>query len=176
MADVVIRNIVLSLNIYQEIPLEKLCKKYINADYDNTTFPGAVLRFIEPRASAIVFQKGKIIITGVKSFEEYEKTKKRIFRMLKSVKINIEKYDEEIVNVVAQLNLGFKIDLEKLAFDLENCEFDPDLFPGLIYIKEQPKIVFIVFKGGKISCMGSNIEIVKEEAKKFAKILEKYKV
>ncbi|MGC9123977.1 MAG: TATA-box-binding protein [Thermoplasmata archaeon] len=176
MVSVNIKNIVFSLNIYQEIPLNELTKKFVNVEYDNLTFPGAVARFINPRASAIIFQKGKIIITGIRNFEEYEKIKKRIFRMLKSVKINIEKYEEEIVNVVASLNLGFKIDIEKLAFDMENCEFEPDLFPGLIYKKEEPRIIFIIFKGGKISCMGGSIKIVEEEAKKFAKILEKYKI
>ncbi len=175
--NVVIENIVVSLNLYQNIPLAKLSKKFLEVEYEPEIFPGAILKFINPKCTALLFQNGKIICTGNKSLEDVEKVKKKVFSVLKKVGVEVKKYDEEIVNVVASLELGFEVDLERLAFDLENCEFEPEQFPGLIYRKEQPKIIFLVFRSGRIISTGTkDVKIAKEELKNFAEKVKEYKL
>ena len=159
---IIVENIVVSLNLHQNIPLAKLTKKIPEAEYDPEMFPGVILKMINPRVTVLVFQNGKIICTGNKSLEDLKQAENKIKKVLKTIGIKIKELDEEIVNVVTSSELDCEIDLEKLAMDLENCEFEPEQFPGLIYRKEEPKIIFLVFRSGRVISTGAkNVSIAK---------------
>ena len=70
----------------------------------------------------------------------------------------IESYIEnlEIQNVVASSAIGQEIDLETLAMDLEGVDFDPEMFPGLIYRIEEPHATALIFRSGKLVCTGAD--------------------
>ena len=38
------------------------------------------------------------------------------------------------------------------------CDYDPELFPGLIYRMKNPKITFLIFASGKIVITGAQKE------------------
>ena len=60
---------------------------------------------------------------------------------------------------MASCDVGFSIKLE--AFREENkqispmCHYEPELFPGLIFKMEQPKVVLLIFTSGKIVLAGA---------------------
>ena len=41
---------------------------------------------------------------------------------------------------------------------MENTEYEPEQFPGLIYRMEDPKVVILLFASGKLVCTGATKE------------------
>jgi transcription initiation factor TFIID TATA-box-binding protein len=59
-----------------------------------------------------------------------------------------------IENVVASASMGGALDLTKIAVALEEAEYAPDQFPGLIYRLKDPKTAILLFRSGKAVCTG----------------------
>lgn len=181
MEEIIIENIVVSLTFNQKIPIDKLLKKYLDIEFEPEQFPGLVYKLQEPKCSFLIFESGKIICTGNRKMEDVEKALKIILERLKSVGVDISKAEKIVENVVASVKLEGEIDLNCLSYELEGAEFEPEQFPGLVYRKNEPKLVFLIFRSGKIICTGGKkIEEVKRELKglvekiKNSKCFEKY--
>lgn len=70
-----------------------------------------------------------------------------------------------ITNMVCSYNLGKFININKLSvtLNLENIEYEPEQFPGLVYRLKDPKIVVLIFSSGKIILTGGkNLKDVKK--------------
>jgi len=63
-----------------------------------------------------------------------------------------------IVNVVASTNVQGKIDIEKLAVALKQANYEPEVFGGLVYRRQNPKATLIMFASGKITSVGTKSE------------------
>jgi transcription initiation factor TFIID TATA-box-binding protein len=64
----------------------------------------------------------------------------------------------KIQNIVASSDVGFSIKLESLQEEhkkFSRCHYEPELFPGLIYKMENPKVVLLIFTSGKIVLAGA---------------------
>ena len=69
----------------------------------------------------------------------------------------------KVENVVAFTSLGKDIPLNKLISKIENAEYEPEQFPGLVYRIKDPKIVALLFSSGKIILTGGkNLEDIKK--------------
>jgi len=67
--------------------------------------------------------------------------------------------------MVCSYDLGKYINLNKVVITLnvENIEYEPEQFPGLVYRIKDPKIVVLIFSSGKIILTGGkNLEDVKK--------------
>jgi transcription initiation factor TFIID TATA-box-binding protein len=42
-----------------------------------------------------------------------------------------------------------------VALGLENVEYEPEQFPGLVYRIKEPKVAMLLFGSGKIVCAGA---------------------
>ncbi len=67
---------------------------------------------------------------------------------MKEVKISVQ-------NVVASVNLNTPISLEKLLRVLPESEYEPEQFPGLVYRWVDPPAATLIFRSGKIICVGA---------------------
>jgi transcription initiation factor TFIID TATA-box-binding protein len=68
------------------------------------------------------------------------------------------------------------LDLDDIAFTLENTEYEPEQFPGLVYRMEQPRVTFLLFCSGRVICTGGrSMTDVNKAVKKLDKDLKKYK-
>jgi transcription initiation factor TFIID TATA-box-binding protein len=77
-----------------------------------------------------------------------------------------------IENIVATVNLGVELDLEKLAERLMMAEYNPDQFPGLILRLTKPRISALIFRTGKMVATGAkNEEDLKNAVKALVKLL-----
>ncbi|MEN3052167.1 MAG: TATA-box-binding protein, partial [Candidatus Methanosuratincola petrocarbonis] len=75
--------------------------------------------------------------------------------------------------MVATANLDVELDLENLVFELENCEYEPEQFPGLVYRVKVPKVAILIFNTGRIVCAGAKSkEDVDNGIKKLVEELE----
>lgn len=79
----------------------------------------------------------------------------------------------QIENVVASTWLSDELDLNKIALTLEEAEYEPEQFPGLIYRLSDPKTATLLFRSGKVVCTGAkSIDDVKRALKKVTERIE----
>jgi len=67
--------------------------------------------------------------------------------------------------MVCSYNLGKYININKLSvtLNLENIEYEPEQFPGLVYRIKDPKIVVLIFSSGKLILTGGrNLDDIKK--------------
>jgi transcription initiation factor TFIID TATA-box-binding protein len=81
----------------------------------------------------------------------------------------------EVQNMVASIDFGKRFDLERIAWNFDNTEYEPEVFPGLVFRVEDPKAVVLIFVSGKGICAGvKSMRDVKRAARKTGKILQGY--
>lgn len=151
-------NVVASTGIGKEIELENLKDVIDGADYDPSQFPGLVYRTEDPKAAMLLFRSGKVVCTGAKSIEEIHQSLWIFFEKLRNAGIEIDR-DVEVhfQNLVASADLGYALNLDAVAIGLglENIEYDPEIFPGLVGQIGNPNILFLLFGSGKVVITGA---------------------
>ncbi|MBI2576516.1 TATA-box-binding protein [Candidatus Woesearchaeota archaeon] len=154
--DIKVVNIVVSTSLKHDIPLEKMAATLSNTEYNPEQFPGLVIRIKEPKTSALIFSSGKVVCTGARSMDKVNESIKKIIKSLEKINIKITiKPDIKIQNIVASGSVGMDLNLNVLAMKLENTEYEPEQFPGLVYKLEEAKATFLLFSNGKIVCTGT---------------------
>jgi len=169
-----IENIVASASLNIKIPLEKIVEHLEGTEYEPEQFPGLVYRMKDPKAATLIFSSGKIVCTGARSVADVKRVVKKVVDMLKESKIGDPKsYTIQIENIVASAKLEAKLNLDKIAFELENSEYEPEQFPGLVYRMKDPKAAFLLFSSGKIVCTGiRKVEDIENAVKTVSKKLK----
>jgi transcription initiation factor TFIID TATA-box-binding protein len=170
-------NIVVSTSLEHDIPLEKMAAVLPNTEYNPEQFPGLVIRIKEPKTSALIFSSGKVVCTGARTLEKVEESIQKIIEALKKINIEIKiKPKITVQNVVASGTIGMDLNLNKLAMKLDNTEYEPEQFPGLVYKLMEAKATFLLFSNGKIVCTGTKSkEQVMEAIEKLIQVLQKVK-
>ncbi|MBN2478366.1 TATA-box-binding protein, partial [Candidatus Micrarchaeota archaeon] len=142
-------------------------------------FPGAILKFKDPKASLLLFKNGKVVCVGCKRRDIIKKTIEKTIKMLTPYAKRIirkKKPKIEITNIVAAANLGMDLDLYKVAYKMPNVEYEPEQFPGAILKFKDPKASLLLFKNGKVICAGAKTEDeIEKTLKKAKKLLKKFK-
>lgn len=154
--DIKIVNIVVSTSLEHDVPLEKMAAVLPNTEYNPEQFPGLVIRIKEPKTSALIFSSGKVVCTGAQTLEKVDQSIEKIIQALKRIDIDIKiKPEITVQNVVASGSIGMDLNLNKLAMRLDNTEYEPEQFPGLVYKLDEAKATFLLFSNGKIVCTGT---------------------
>jgi len=151
-----IENVVASTGIGQELDLQSVAMDLEGADYDPEQFPGLVYRTQNPKSAALIFRSGKIVCTGAKSTDAVRESQHRL-RRTSRLQIQVEEDPEIIVqNIVSSADLGRNLNLNAIAIGLglENIEYEPEQFPGLVYRLDEPKVVALLFGSGKLVITG----------------------
>jgi len=152
-----VENVVSFVPLGKKIPLNKLVSSIENAEYEPEQFPGLVYRISEPRAAALIFSSGKIVCTGAKSIEKSREAINKVVERIRQAGIPMpRKYDIKVENIVASSKIKAKLNLEEITFSLENAEYEPEQFPGLVYRISEPRVAFLLFSSGKIICTGAH--------------------
>ncbi len=152
-------NIVVSTSLGHDIPLEKMAATLSNTEYNPEQFPGLVIRVKDPKTSALVFSSGKVVCTGARTMENVRESIKKIIKSLEKINVKITITPEiKIQNIVASGRVGMDLNLNTLAMKLENTEYEPEQFPGLVYKLPEAKATFLLFSNGKVVCTGTKSE------------------
>ena len=169
-----VENVVAFTSLGKDIPLNRLITKIENAEYEPEQFPGLVYRTNEPRAAALIFSSGKIVCTGAKSIEMAKIAMKKVVDRVRQTGVPLPtKFNVQVENIVASSKIKAQLNLEEIAFSLENAEYEPEQFPGLVYRINDPRVAFLLFSSGKIICTGAhNIEDIHNALSKLKKKLE----
>ncbi|MFX1313985.1 MAG: TATA-box-binding protein [Promethearchaeota archaeon] len=83
--------------------------------------------------------------------------------------------DYKINNIVATVKIDLigKLDLVKIARKLNDAEYHPERFPGVIFRQDNPRATFLIFSTGKMVVTG--LEFVQDAEKAVSKLLKKIK-
>ncbi len=167
------QNVVGSGDLGREINLKTLSE---DADPDNATVEYDTskshwLRVDFDEAVALLFNSGSYIIVGADTPEYLVDARDDFIAFLNDfdiVEMDVED-DFSIKNIVstAMLNSEPPINLNALAIglSLENVEYEPEQFPGLIYRPEDVGCVVIVYTSGKLVITGAKSKEQAEDAK-----------
>lgn len=175
--EIKIQNIVASTSLEQDIPLIKLAESLQNTEYNPEQFPGLVMRIKEPKTSALIFSSGKVVCTGAKSMTKVKESIAKIIKNLGKIKIRIKiRPVIRVQNMVASGSIGMDLNLNSLAMKLENTEYEPEQFPGLVYKLPGTRATFLLFSNGKIVCTGTRSEVkLRAAVAKLVIVLKKVK-
>jgi len=154
-----VENIVASVILSQKLDLDEVASTIPNVEYDPSNFPGLIYRLKKPKTATLVFSTGKMVCTGAKTEKQVKGAVQKIVKSLdKAGFMTKGRPTITIENIVASGDLGFPVDLERAAMTLENCMYEPEQFPGLVYRMRDPKTVVLIFGSGKIVIAGAKWE------------------
>jgi len=160
-----IENIVASGVVAESIDLVEFSKTVENCELNKKRFPGAVYRIADPKIAALIFSSGKVVLTGIRNDKALADGLAIIIKSLKKAGIKpLKEPKVAITNMVCSYDLGRYINLNRIVVGLnvENIEYEPEQFPGLVYRIKDPKIVVLIFSSGKIILTGGkNLEDVR---------------
>jgi transcription initiation factor TFIID TATA-box-binding protein len=158
MAEITVQNIVASTKFAEKLDLDVIAQTIKEAEYEPEQFPGLIYRIKEPKTATLLFTSGAANCTGAKSIEDVKANIKIISDKLEKMGVEVYK-DHEIViqNIVATSDIGGELNLSEVAVSLglENVEYEPEQFPGLVYRLSDPKVALLLFGSGKIVCAGA---------------------
>ena len=183
-SDLKVQNIVATTSLGKEVSLTKLARTQSNTEYNPEQFPGLVLRIKKPKSAVLVFSSGNLVCTGTKSVAQVREVIDAVIRQIAKIGVRItQKPKITVQNIVASGSIDLKLNLNLLALQLENTEYEPEQFPGLVYKLAAAKATFLLFSNGKVVCTGTKseeevhkaldmlIERLKKVMKKYCRIL-----
>ena len=151
-----IENIVASASFGVVISLEKVVSKLEGMEYEPEQFPGLVYRMKDPKVAFLLFGSGKVVCTGARSITDVKTVFAKVVDVVTKSGVKVPKdYKMQVENIVASAKLDGNLKLDKIAFNLENSEYEPEQFPGLVYRMKDPKVAFLLFGSGKVICAGA---------------------
>ncbi|MBU1940468.1 MAG: TATA-box-binding protein, partial [Candidatus Thermoplasmatota archaeon] len=141
----------------EKLDLDMIAQALEGAEYEPEQFPGLVYRLDVPKTATLLFRSGKANCTGAKTIDDVRKTVDMIAEKLKMLAVDVYSNREIVIqNMVATADLGGELNLNEVAvaFGLDNVEYEPEQFPGLVYRVKEPRVVMLLFGSGKIVCTG----------------------
>ena len=156
-----VENVVASTKLAEAFDLTRIEVELEGAEYNKKKFPGLVYRVTAPKAAFLIFTSGKVVCTGTKNVEDVRMVITTLAQTLKSIGFEMIDMEPEIhvQNIVASADLKTRLNLNAVALGLglENIEYEPEQFPGLVYRIKQPKLVVLIFGSGKLVITGGKL-------------------
>lgn len=148
--------------LYSDLSAEAL-----SVDYDPETTHWLIIKPDDVSVTALVSRDAKFTITGAQTEDEVEDGYKAVYDAF----VNIDALDErppieyEVTNIVATEMLSdhgidppLNLNALAIAMGLENIEYEPEQFPGLIYPVPGTSCVALVFGNAKVTLVGGRTE------------------
>jgi len=162
-----VQNIVATTSLGKPVSLTKLARTQSNTEYNPEQFPGLVLRVKKPKSAVLVFSSGNLVCTGTKSLSQVKQVIEAVIKQLRKIGVRVtEKPKINVQNIVASGSIDLQLNLNILSLTLENTEYEPEQFPGLVYKLMEPNATFLLFSNGKLVCTGTKNKKQLEESMK----------
>ena len=174
-----IENVVANARIADELDLKYIEENLENAKFTKKRFPGLVYQTRDPKAAFLIFRSGRVVCTGAKNEEDVRKAIDKLaaeLRKLPNIGDKVPPHPEfKVQNIVASADLKRELNIGAIVegLGLECMEYEPEVFPGLVYRLEEPKTAILVFSSGRLVITGGR---TKEECERAVNIfVEKLK-
>lgn len=145
-----------------EVDLERIKEdlQIFLSRYDPENYPALYMQFTEDSPKVSLFRTGSYHIAGAESVEEVWETRSEFLDTLEELGIPVADLDDgfAIRNLICVANIEVDLDLNALAIGLglEQVEYEPEQFPGLVYRSPDIVPVLLIFSSGKIVMTGSS--------------------
>jgi len=172
------QNITATVDLGVRLDLKQIALRCRNTEFNPRRFAAVIMRLREPRATALIFSSGKMCVTGTRSPQNSSLAARKFAYIIDCVGFKPkDSIDFKIQNIVGTTDMGYPIRLEGLAYaHSAYASYEPELFPGLIYRLENPRVVFLIFVSGKVVITGAKTEQDLADAReKMGPVLEEYK-
>ncbi|KXA90141.1 hypothetical protein AKJ62_01550 [candidate division MSBL1 archaeon SCGC-AAA259D14] len=164
-AEYEINNVVLTVSYEDlELDLEKIASNLDEARYDPEVFPGVAYRTSKPKASFLIFASGEANCVGAKTVEGAEKAIEDLTEELQDLGFDVGEPEIEVQNMVASVDFHRRFDLEEIARNYHYAEYNPEVFPGLVFRWEGTNVAILLFVEGEGVCVGAKKKEKIEEA------------
>ena len=162
-------NVVATFKMADHVDLERVARDLYFLEYNCSKFTAATLRLKDPATTALTFSSGSVVCTGAKSVESAQHAADIYINIFKRVVPEARVSAFRIQNLVANAKCDFTVDLVGIlrAFSA-HVTFSIEVFPGLVFRFDTPKIVFLVFRSGSVVITGArSMESVRDMFSKF---------
>jgi transcription initiation factor TFIID TATA-box-binding protein len=164
-----ISNVVCGMDLNCQLDLSHIAKSARNAVYRPNRFPAVVLRIREPKATALVFGKGRMQVLGTKNVGDAKLASRKFMKMIEKMGFNARITDFTVQNIVGNADCKMVLRLEGLLLHcrqnkVATVTYEPELFPGLILKIDNPKMTLLVFAKGKVVFLGAKSKEDLEDA------------
>ncbi len=152
-----VENVVANASIADSLDLEYIESKLEDAVFTKKKFPGLVYRTKDPKSAFLIFRSGKVVCTGSKTAEGVRVVMDKLAADLRSLGIDVVEHPEfKVQNIVASASLGRELNLGAIVvgLELEGMEYEPEVFPGLVYRIVEPKSAILIFSSGRLVITG----------------------
>lgn len=155
--DFELQNVVATFNLgVDHLDLRAIALRKAFIEYNPQKFAAATLRIREPRTTALAFASGNMVCTGAKTEIEARLAGRKYVRLLQKHGIPVSFRNFKIQNIVASAEIPHCLKLLELSRAYgPYVSYEPDLFPGLVFRTTSPKLVFLLFRSGKIVITGA---------------------
>ena len=114
------------------------------------------MRIRAPKTTALIFSSGKMVCTGAKTEALAREAARKYAKVIAKLGFPAQFKEFKIQNMVGSCDVKFPIRLEGISLSHSHfSNYEPELFPGLIYRMRQPKIVLLIFVSGKVVLTGA---------------------
>ncbi len=125
-----------------------------------------LIRFDDEGPSIGLFRTGKFQIRGAQDEKSLFCVKERFIELLDSLGVPVGDPTFDVLNVVFLADTGSPIALEQIISQLgvENVDYEPEQFPGLVYSRSTTGVTLNVFASGKVILLGATERTTVEQA------------
>ena len=153
-----IANIVGSLRLNRELDLGALSNDLAQSEYHPETYPSLIYRSKVDNVSVLTPSSGRLAIVGAKSKDRLITGIQEFLTSISDLGIDVDKCVDDVLvqNIVATFDTEREFDLSALSIGLglENIEYEPEQFPGIIYRTPRNSTI-LLFNSGKCVITGA---------------------
>jgi transcription initiation factor TFIID TATA-box-binding protein len=154
-------------NVGTELDLMQLQTQLpYSSEYEPEQYPGLYFELPKTGVTMMLFRSGEYHLSGGKAIDELRQTKDSLISFLAdAITLDMNNTSFEVRNLVHTGDIGQEIELSKLVvgLGLNNAEYNPQNFPGLVYSTKEFEGTFLIFRSGKIILTGcKNMNAVRE--------------
>ena len=184
-------NVVSMVDLGCQLNLSDIAKSCKNSEYNPVRLNAVIMRIKEPKSVALIFNSGKMVCAGAKNEEDSKTAAKKFAKTVKKLVNQVIFKNFRIINMVATCDFKFRVHLTKLNSEIsyklrktlnskeleKKISYEPQIFPGLIYHMDKPKLAVLIFSSGKVNFVGiKKKDDAFEALKNIQPIIQKYKI
>lgn len=147
-------SIIASTIISHSIDIELFSHSFIDSSCSSKHSIHLKYKIRNPKITVLIRKKGKLTFCGAKNIED-------IFLAITIMKEKLSEINHEVFtkpliieNIVVSVDIHTHINIESFLSNTKNSEYEPEIFPGVIFRNHEPKFVAIIFRSGKINLTG----------------------
>ena len=148
----------------RELELEQLAidLEAAQVQYDPSNYAGIIARFSNSGPAILIYRSGSFSISGAKSLkdlrETFDKFENKMQILLGEINYEVEFESRNLVHRAEvstnEMETPLNLNMLVIGLKIENVEYEPEQFPGLMYRPPDLPGLYLVFSSGALVSTG----------------------